>query len=193
MNLIPKFNQTIRTRNSHIPIFRCRKDCFKYSFFPSTLRDCFNLDDNIRNSESISVFKNSLLLFIRPVQKSIFNIRDPKGLKLLTSLRSGFSHLNEHRFRHNFENCVNPSCSCSLEDEDTLHYLLHCHHFNQRLDLMNSVKSVLNNFESLSNKIKKEILLYGDSRLDSNKNRFISEATLNYIKTSERFSGSLFQ
>ena len=58
---------------------------------------------------------------------------------------------------------------------------------------MNSVKSVLNNFESLSNKIKKEILLYGDSRLDSNKNRFISEATLNYIKTSERFSGSLFQ
>ena len=51
MNLIPKFNQTIRTRNSHIPIFRCRKDCFKYSFFPSTLRDWFNLDDNIRNSE----------------------------------------------------------------------------------------------------------------------------------------------
>ena len=98
MNLIPKFNQTIRTRNSHIPIFRCRKDCFKYSFFPSTLRDCFNLDDNIRNSESISVFKNRLLLFIRPVQNSVFNIFDPKGLKLLTWLRLGFSYLSEHRF-----------------------------------------------------------------------------------------------
>ena len=82
MNLIPKCNQTIRTRNSHIPIFRCETDCFKYSFFPSTLRDWFNLDDNIRNSESISVFKNRLLLFIRPVQNSVFNIFYPKGLNL---------------------------------------------------------------------------------------------------------------
>ena len=58
---------------------------------------------------------------------------------------------------------------------------------------MNSVKSVLANFESLSDNIKKEILLYGDSRLDNNKNKFILEATLNNIKTSERFSGSLFE
>ena len=36
MNLFPKCNQKIRTRNSHIPMFRCQTDCFKYSFFPST-------------------------------------------------------------------------------------------------------------------------------------------------------------
>ena len=54
---------------------------------------------------------------------------------------------------------------------------------------MNSVKSVLNNFESLSDNNKKEILLYGDSRLDNNNNKFILEATIN----SERFSGSLFE
>ena len=192
MNLIPKCNLTVRTRNSHITIFRCRTDCFKYSFFPSTLRDWFNLDDNIRNSESISVFKNRLLLFIRPLQNSVFNIFDPKRLKLLTWLPLRFSHLNEDRFRHNM--CKYSLYFCSLEAEDTLHYLLHCHYFNQhRLDLMNSVKSVLDNFESLSDNIKKEILLYGDSRLDNNKNKFILEATLNYIKTSERFSGSLFE
>ena len=194
MNLIPKCNQTIRTRNGHIPIFRCRTDCFKYSFFPSTLRDWFNLDDDIRNSESILVFKNRLLMFIRHVRNSVLNIFDPVGLKFLTWLRLGFRHLNEHRFRHNFENCVYPLCSCSLEAEDSLHYLLHCHNFNQhRLYLMNSVKSVLANFEFSSGNIKKEILLYGDSWLDNNKNKFILEATLNYIKTSERFSGSLFE
>ena len=58
---------------------------------------------------------------------------------------------------------------------------------------MNSVKSVLDNFKSLSDNTKKEILLYGDSRLDNNKNKFILETTLNYIKTSERLSGSLFE
>ena len=194
INLIPKCNRTIRTRNSHIPIFHCRTDYFKYYFFPSTLRDWFNLDDNIRSSESISVFKKRLLAFIRPVENSVFNIFEPNGLKLLTRLRLGLSHLNEHRFRHNFENCVNTLCSCSLETEDTLHYLLHCHHFSQhRLVLMNSVKSVLNNFESLSDNNKKKILLYGDSRLDNNNNKFILEATINYIKNSERFSGSLFE
>ena len=170
MNLIPKCNQTIRTRNIHISIFRCRTDCFKYSLFLSTLRDRFNLDDNIRNSKSISVFNNRLLLFIRPVQNSVFNIFDQKGLKLLTCLRLGFNHLGKHKFWHNFENCVNPLCSCSLEAGDTLH-----------------------NFESSSDNIKIEILLHGDSRLDNNKNKFILEATLNYIKTSERFSGSLFE
>ena len=131
INLIPKRNQTRITRNSHIPIFHCRTDCFKNSFFPATLRDWFDLNDNITASESISIFKNKLLSIIRPVQKSVFNIFDPQGLKLLTRLRLGFSHLNEHRFRHNFENCINPLCSCILETEDTVHYLLHCHHFNQ--------------------------------------------------------------
>ena len=93
MNLIPKRNLTIRTRNSHIPIFRRRADCFKYSFFPTTLRDWFNLDDNIRNSESISIFKNRLLFFFFffffcPAQNSVFNIFDPKGLNLLTWLHT---------------------------------------------------------------------------------------------------------
>ena len=58
INLISNYNQTIRARNSHIAIFHCRTDCFNYSFFPSTLKDWFNSDINIRNSESISFFKS---------------------------------------------------------------------------------------------------------------------------------------
>ena len=194
INLIPKCDYEINTRNCHMPMYHCRTDCFKYSFFPSTLRDWFNLDESIRNSESISIFKNKLLSFIRPVQSSVFNIFDQIGIKLLTRLRLDFSHLNEHRFRHNFENCLNPLCSCSLETEDTLHYLLHCHHFSTyRENLMNSVKSVYNNFESLSDNTKKYILLYGDPLLDQNQNKFILEATITYIKVSERFSESLFE
>ena len=108
------------------------------------------------------------------LSKAMYNIFDPIGLKFLTRLRLGFSHLNEHRFRHNFQDCMNPLCFCSLEIEDTSRYLLHCHHFSQyRIDLMNSVKLILENFESLSDNVKKDILLYGDSRLDGNKNKFI--------------------
>ena len=57
---------------------------------------------------------------------------------------------------------------------------------------MNSVKSILENFEPLPDNAKKDILLYDDSRLDRNKNKFILEATLTYIKSTDRFSGSIF-
>ena len=42
--------------------------------------------------------------------------------KILESLQC---ILNEHRFRHNFKECMNLACSCILEIEDTSHYLLH--------------------------------------------------------------------
>ena len=121
----------------------------------------------IRSSESITLFKRRLLFFIVPVQYNIYNIFDPKGLKFLTRLRLGLSHLNAHRFQHHFQDCLNPLCSCSLETEDTSHYLLHCHHFsNHCAHLMNSVISVGDNFESMSDNVKKNVLLYGDSGLD---------------------------
>ena len=120
------------------------------------LNDWFSLDINIRNSESISLFKSRLLSFIRPVQNNIYNIFDPEGLKFLTRLRVGLSHLNAHRFHHNFQECLNPLRSCSLEIENTTHYLLHCRYFsNQRTDLMNCVNSVVQNFEFMSENNKK--------------------------------------
>ena len=170
INLVPKCETNTRTRNSSIPTFNWQTNFFKYSFFLSTLNDWFNLDLNTRNSESISIFKSKLLSFIFPVQTNIYNIFDPKGLIFLTRLRLGFSHLNEHRSWHNFQDCLNPLCSCSLEIEDTSHYLLHCHHFScHRVALMNSVKSICDNFDSVSDNVKEDLLSYGGSGFDEKK------------------------
>ena len=62
----------------------------------------------------------------------------------------------------------------------------------QRIDLMNSVNSVVQNFEFMSYK-KKGLLLFGDSRFDENKNKVTLEATITFIKKSERFTGYLFE
>ena len=104
----------------------------------------------------------------------------------------GLSHFNEHRFQQNFQDCLNPLCSCNLEVEDTLHYLLHYHRFSHHcVVLINSVKFICDNFDFMSDNVK-DLLLYGDSRLDENKNKDILKATIRFIKNSERFSGSLF-
>ena len=79
INLIPKDEPTIRTRNNSIQSHKYRTNYFKPSFLPSTLNDWFYLHINIRNSDSILLFKYRLLSFIRAVQNSIYNIFDPKN------------------------------------------------------------------------------------------------------------------
>ena len=147
----------------------------------------------MRNSETINTFKQKLLPFIGPLESSIFNIFDPEGLKLLSRLLLGFSHPKEHRFWHNFQECLNPLCTCSLETEDTSHYLLHCHHNTPfRTYRTNSVKTFVVDFESLSDSKKVEVLLYGDSRCDDNQNNSILSDSINHIKKTKRFDCSLF-
>ena len=87
---------------NRIPTFYCRIDSFK-KIFLSALSDWFQLDVTIRHSQSIAIFRSRLLSFIRPIQSDVYNIFDPIGLKFLTRLRLDFSHLNEHRFRHNLQ------------------------------------------------------------------------------------------
>ena len=119
--MIPKCKAAIRTRNNNFSNLQLSKGLFQVFFFPSTLNDWFWLDNNIRHSKSISMFKSRLLSFIHPNQSNIFNIFEPIGLNLLPRLCLGLSHLNEHIFGHNFQGCVNPSCFCSLEIEDITH------------------------------------------------------------------------
>ena len=77
-------------------------------------------------SSSINVFKKELLKFIRPGPNLTFDIHDTKGLKLLTRLRLGLSHLGDHKFRRNFQDSVCPMCTCGQDIETTTHFFFHC-------------------------------------------------------------------
>ena len=51
---------------------------------------------------------------------------------------------------------------------------MHCHHFHhQQIDLMSSVRSICDNFESMSDNNKKYVLSCGDSHYDKKKTKFI--------------------
>ena len=64
------------------------------------------------------------------------------GIKLITMLRSSFSHLREHKLKYNVKDILNPLCSCSIEAESAFHYFLRCHFFDALLDtLMNDLRN----------------------------------------------------
>ena len=48
--------------------------------------------------------------FFNLKQKSLFAIHDPAGVKLLSRVGLRFSHLNEHKFCHNFKDALRPMC-----------------------------------------------------------------------------------
>ena len=149
-------------------------------------------DINLLNTKSFLIFRNSFLKIERPMQNSIYNIHDPVGIKYLTRLRLGLSHLNEHKFRHNFQDCLNPLHSFSFEVEKTNHHFLHCHYYNDiGKTLLVTAKEITN--ICLSDFIDEtlvNLLLYGNSNYSLEENKEVIKASINFILSS-RFAGAL--
>ena len=95
--LIPKQNTRYAMRNSK-GIAQCltNHEYFKNPFYPATMKGWNMLDSNIRSSKSLNVFKSKILKFIRPKESFFFNCLNPEGVKLITRLRLGLSHLRDH-------------------------------------------------------------------------------------------------
>ena len=130
-DLIPKPSLRYTTRFSPLPNFKVRTEPFRNSFFPYTVNAWNNLDNIVKSYESYLMFMKIMLSLIRPKCNDTCGIHNPTGLKLLTRLRLGLSHLNDHKFNHNFRDCINPLCSCSLSVENNVQFfytaiIFHC-------------------------------------------------------------------
>ena len=80
-NLIPdrvKFYSTRSSQIDNISNIKTRSNFFSKSFFPSNgITEWNKLDRDIRNTDSLNVFKLSLLKFVRPAANSVFEINNP--------------------------------------------------------------------------------------------------------------------
>ena len=84
-----------------------RHDFFKNSFFPSTVIEWNKIDKNIRKSEVLISLKKAFENLYGYL-KTVYSCHNPKGIKLLTRLRVRQSHLREHKFKHSFQDTLNP-------------------------------------------------------------------------------------
>ena len=131
------FDKILTTRTAHrtrnnigsIPCLNVKHDFFKNLFFTSSVIEWNEIDKSIRSSESLALFQKRILQFIRPTPNRTFNCHKPIGIKLITRLRLDLSHQRDHKFKHNFLDCLNPICYCAQDIETTVYYLLHCPFF----------------------------------------------------------------
>ena len=199
-DLLPSMRRSHRLVNLFNTV-SCKSEYFKNSFIPNVINEWnnlfhslmtsgSNLDPDIQSSTSYDLFRNTLLKFIRPVQRKAFYINCSVGVKLLTRLRLGFSHLRE--FRHGFRDILNPLCPCSIETETTAHYFLRCHFYNvNRFALMNELNEIYSSFSTLNENKFIDLILYGSDKFDDKKNHNILMSTIKFIKDSQRFDENL--
>ena len=191
-NLIPEKISSYAVRNVDcIPLIKIKHNFFKNTFLPSAIIEWNKLDLAIRNAESLGIFKSNILKFIRPTLRSFFNCYSHKEIRLTTWLRLGLSHLCEHKFNHNFQNCFNPLCSCGINIKSTSHFFLHCPLFDDKritLSTLNKIDCTLieTNESSLI-----ETLRFGNSLFDSKKNSLILNPSIDYILSTKRFKEAL--
>ena len=168
--MLPNLTHHYQTQNSEdSATYQTRTSIFKYSFFPCSIMEWNKLSSSTPNSTYL-VFWNHLLKIIWPVSNPVYNIQNYIGLKLLTRLKLSLSHLNEHRFNHNFQNCINLLCNCTLEVESTVHCFLHCNHYhNIRAKLLSSLEVIDTNLLKLSEEQLTKVLLYSFSQFNQTK------------------------
>ena len=187
---IPTTKTAYRTRDNidNIPRFNVKHTFFKNSFFPFTVIEWNNLDKSMKNSESLTLFKKGILQFVRLTPNRTFNCHNPTGIKLITRLKLGLSHLQNHKYSHSFLDYLNPICCCGKDIETTVHYLLHCPIFsNERSIFFNNIRSIDENVSSESDSRVSETLLFGISSFNDTKNASILNTIIDYILSNKRF------
>ena len=103
-------------------------------------------------------------------QRSLFSIHYPPGVKLLTRLWLKFSHLNKHKFHHDFKNAIVAMCDFSVtERQEPIKNVYNKHFSSQNL-----------NKESMI-----DILLYGWDKFNEHDNKEILLHTVDYYKSTK--------
>ena len=158
----------------------CRTETFSNSFLPQTIREWNKLDTSICQALSYSTFGKALLDFIQPTTNNIFGTYDVSGLKLLTRLCVGFSHLREHKFKHNFQ------------AEDTYHFFMRCQNFsNQGNVLFDDLNSINAEILKMSENEIVQVLLFSNKRFSKDMNFRIVTSSIRFVKDNKRFNESL--
>ena len=106
----------------------------------------------------------------------------------MTRLHLGLSHLREHKFNHNFQNCISPLCSFGMDIESRSHFFLHCPLFDaKRITLLSTLNKIDCKLIETDKSSLIKTLLFGNSLFDLKKNSIILNVSIDYILSTERF------
>ena len=172
-------NYPLRNGEDYITLPR-RTQIFANSFIPSSTALWNTLDSDIRNAQSIQVFKSKLKNIYKPPDVPKYYLTGKRILSVYHArLRNKCSNLNDDLYRNHIRDT--PTCDCGYETENAEHYIFNCKlYINQRIQLFRNTRP----YHPLStNK-----LLYGNELYSDEENAYIFAEVQNFIKNTNRFN-----
>ena len=192
-NMTPTKNTSRPTQETdNTPLLGTKHNFFLNSYFPAAIKEWNRLDIDIWKSNSITIFKKRIVIFIRPLSNKVSNSRNPQGRKLLTRLLLGLSHLCYHKFKHTVLDTINPLCSCGSDIEATLNFFFYGPNFMEcRNTLLSKISEINSDLITCNDLLLTETLLFGDNSFSQYDNSRTLDATSTFIVTSKRFNNPL--
>ena len=190
-DLIPPFQRSPRNKVCIYEPF-CQTVSFKHCFLLCAIKEWNELDYEIRNAETYASFQKMPLNFTRPIRNSTYKIYDPLGIKILTKLRLGFSHLSKTNL--DITLLTHWTRYVLVLYKVSLHlFFAWCQNYTTlHRAHMTDVKNINDAIMSLNESDLLHVILYGSKNFDSNMNISILTGTIKFIKDTERFDQTLF-
>ena len=89
--------------------------------------------------------------------------------------------MREHKFRHSFQDSLDPFCNCGWHIETTIHFFLHCSNYsNQRKTLFEKICNIKRSLLNQNDSIIVETLLFASNGLSDEENTLIIESRIEY-------------
>ena len=171
-------NYFLRNQMNYASIVR-RLVIYSNSTIPSSVRMWNELDIDIRNSDTLSTFKNKLKHIYKPADVPSFLLSGYRFYQVHHArIRNNCSNLNADLFTNHLRE--SPECACGYANEDAEHYFFRCSNFtNQRHQLFVMTRG----FHPLS----PHKLLYGINTFGDEENKILFTHVQSYIKATKRF------
>ena len=168
----------LRNNDNYITLVR-RTQLFSNSFIPSATSLWNNLDPNIKNTGSLTVFKRKLkYLFQAPSVPKYFLHGERTYSVIHARIRNRCSNLNGDLFNNHLR--PDSKCICGHSIENAEHYFFECIQYNnERYNLFSETRSV--------HPLNLNMLLYGKDSFNFDLNITIFTAVHKFIKESSRF------
>ena len=114
------------------------------------------------------------------------------GIKYITHIRLGLSHLREHKFKRRFNDTINPICNCVNDVESAIHFFLNCLLYsNERRTFLSSLVNIDHKLFGNANCSLTQTLLFDNTTFNVKDKTKIINLTIDYIMSAKISDGPL--
>ena len=130
--------------------------------------------------------------FTRSSSSLFFDWHNRIGIKYITHIRLGLSHLREHKFKRRFNDTINPICNCVNDVESAIHFFLNCLLYsNERRTFLSSLVNIDHKLFGNANCSLTQTLLFDNTTFNVKDKAKIINLTIDYIMSAKISDGPL--